>query len=459
MPTPQYAQYGNYFDSGALARGFQTGIALRQANERTQALQLQRQQDAEARNALQQGATSADLLNRGLISQAEQVQQFETNRAALQDRAMGTLGRIAQQALAVPPEQRRQFLTSTFSQFGGLLRALGTDQATIQQHIANDDDTTLENTLRALAPIEQPIKLAPGESLVTRQPGGGFKSQITQPGKVTFEDAGGTKEPRDAVTGQPRPDVPSIKKTPPPAQQFTTDSVEQTAQLIANGQIPALSGFAMRSPWGQQVMARVGQINPDYRAGTNVSQTATMRAFASGTEGRTTRSLNVAISHLDTLSGLADALNNGDIQRINQISNLWKTETGNPAPTSFTSARDIVANEVVKAVTASGGSLADRQEAQAQIKAAASPAQLKGVIQTWQQLLGGQLEGLRQQYEQGTNLKDFDKFLSPRTKQVLEPTQPAAGNGPVRVNTPQEAMALPPGTQFVTPDGRVKVRP
>ncbi len=31
--------------------------------------------------------------------------------------------------------------------------------------------------------------------------------------------------------------------------------------------------------------------------------------------------------------------------------------------------------------------------------------------------------------------------------------------GPVRVSTPQEAMALPSGTQFVTPDGRVKVRP
>jgi len=30
---------------------------------------------------------------------------------------------------------------------------------------------------------------------------------------------------------------------------------------------------------------------------------------------------------------------------------------------------------------------------------------------------------------------------------------------PVKVNTPQEALALPPGTQFVTPDGRVKVRP
>lgn len=34
----------------------------------------------------------------------------------------------------------------------------------------------------------------------------------------------------------------------------------------------------------------------------------------------------------------------------------------------------------------------------------------------------------------------------------------AMPTGPVRVSTPDEARALPPGTQFITPDGRVKVR-
>lgn len=38
------------------------------------------------------------------------------------------------------------------------------------------------------------------------------------------------------------------------------------------------------------------------------------------------------------------------------------------------------------------------------------------------------------------------------------PRSAPAGGGPVRVNTPAEARALPPGTRFVTPDGREKVR-
>jgi hypothetical protein len=35
---------------------------------------------------------------------------------------------------------------------------------------------------------------------------------------------------------------------------------------------------------------------------------------------------------------------------------------------------------------------------------------------------------------------------------------PAAASGPVRVRTPDEARALAPGTVFITPDGRRKVR-
>lgn len=40
--------------------------------------------------------------------------------------------------------------------------------------------------------------------------------------------------------------------------------------------------------------------------------------------------------------------------------------------------------------------------------------------------------------------------------QIYRPSAPASG--PVRVNSVQEAMRLPPGTQFITPDGRMKVR-
>jgi hypothetical protein len=52
------------------------------------------------------------------------------------------------------------------------------------------------------------------------------------------------------------------------------------------------------------------------------------------------------------------------------------------------------------------------------------------------------------------------KFNSTPLQAAPQPAQPsAAPQGPVKVNTPAEAAALPPGTQFITPDGRMKVRP
>jgi len=193
-------------------------------------------------------------------------------------------------------------------------------------------------------------------------------------------------------------------------------SVENTASMIASGQIQPLSGFAMKTPWGQQVMSRVKDMNPDFSGASFGNQKKAVQDFNTGKLGSTVRSLNVATSHLDTLGGLADALGTGNVQLLNKAANAWKSQTGQVAPVNFDAAKKIVADEVVKAVVGSGGGVADREEAARTIQSANSPAQLRGVINTYKDLMHGQLNGLRQQYEQSTNLKDFDKYLSPSIK-------------------------------------------
>ena len=197
-------------------------------------------------------------------------------------------------------------------------------------------------------------------------------------------------------------------------------SVDATASMIANGQVAPLSGFAMKTPWGQKVMQRVAELNPQFSGSTFANTKKAIQDFNTGKLGSTVRSLNVATSHLDTLGNLADALNTGNIQAINKVSNYWKSQTGQSAPTDFEAAKKIVADEVVKAVVGSGGGVTDREEAAKTIQAANSPAQLRGVINTYKDLMHGQLNGLRQQYEQSTQLKDFDKFLSPSVKAGIE---------------------------------------
>jgi hypothetical protein len=142
-------------------------------------------------------------------------------------------------------------------------------------------------------------------------------------------------------------------------------------------------------------------------------------AFSKGKEGQAVRSFNVGLAHLDTLGGLADALHNGDIQMSNKIANAYAAQTGNPAPTNFEGAKKIVADEIVKAIVGAGGGVADREEAAKTISSANSPEQLRGVINTYKELMVGQLGGLDKQYQAGTGKTDFqERFLSDNARNL-----------------------------------------
>jgi hypothetical protein len=144
------------------------------------------------------------------------------------------------------------------------------------------------------------------------------------------------------------------------------------------------------------------------------------RDFATGKQGQTVNSLNVGIDHLNTLGDLAGALQNGDIPLFNKIAKDVAVATGKAAPTNFDAAKQIVAGEVVKAITGGGGGVTDREEAQRAISRASSPEQLAGVIATQKKLFAGQLHGLRLQYKNSTGQDDFESHLTPQTAHELE---------------------------------------
>lgn len=174
-------------------------------------------------------------------------------------------------------------------------------------------------------------------------------------------------------------------------------NVEQMAQAIANGQVAPLSGFALARPAGQQVMARVMQINPEYDATTFGAKAQAAKAFTTGPQGNSLRSFAVAGQHLDQLGQLADALGNGNIQLVNKIGQTIAEQTGSPVPTNFDAAKDVVSKEVVKAIVAGGGGVAERQELKDLMDKAKSPAQLKGVITQYRNLMQAQHDALIQQ--------------------------------------------------------------
>lgn len=209
-------------------------------------------------------------------------------------------------------------------------------------------------------------------------------------------------------------------------QRFLQVNPNATPQQI---QAFVQSGRSSRSAIGMY-MTKFAEEHPDATADDfkraaqqYTTQTTAQNRFLSGPQGNTIRSLNVVVSHLQTMASLGDALKNGNIRAFNSFAQRFAEETGNPAPTNFDTAKQIVGAEVIKALGVAGaGSESERREAADAFNRARSPAQLAGAIDSARRLLVGQLQGLRRQYVASTGLpaSSFDQMLEPETRSFFD---------------------------------------
>ena len=148
--------------------------------------------------------------------------------------------------------------------------------------------------------------------------------------------------------------------------------------------------------------------------------------FTQGKGGQQLTAFNTALLHLNTLDRLAGDLNNTDIRIANKAKQAWAEQTGNPAPANFAAAVNAMSGEVASALKASGATDQEIDKASSTFDKAQSPAQLKGAINTYRELLNGKASQLRRQYNSAMQGKPaFDN----------QPQQPNGG-GPVTVTLP-----------------------
>ena len=237
-----------------------------------------------------------------------------------------------------------------------------------------------------------------------------------------------------------------------PSQQ-SIDFMAET--YLQTGVMPPLGMGRQAANLRQQVVARAAELgtaapatgaaaptvgeavsNVTVNKQTRAGQASAFRDFSSGVSARRVTANNTAINHLATMEKLASDLGNSDIGIVNRASNMFAKETGSTAPANFDAAKQLVAAEVIKAVVNNGGGVTERQEAQENFAKARSPEQLRGVINTYKELLAGQLQSLGQQYEVNTGRKDFSNRLNPETQKVY---RSMSGSG-----TPQAPAAVAP---------------
>ncbi len=340
------------------------------------------------------------------------------------------------------------------------------------------------------ASLSEPTE-APTNALRTVQLPDGRTAQIDPvTGKQTVQEA----SPLEKVigpNGQPIlvPNAKAAGMTPFNQSIFGASNMDdQTKELayqfakVNGGKLPpwmSSRGDAAKGAMANYIAQRASQeglTGASMVAQGQATQAAgnVLKDFTSGATNKKLVAINTGVEHLDALNPLIDAMDSGNLTAINKARQFFEKQTGKPAPTNYSTLANMAVGEVSQAVMAGGGTGPERDDLAAPFKSSNAPDVLRGAVQQAITALAGKTDGLRTSWDAGTNGTQgaFERFLGPATKKALgipesaaTPSSPsastrnaAASTAPVRVSSPQEALALKPGTVFVTPDGRTKVR-
>lgn len=246
----------------------------------------------------------------------------------------------------------------------------------------------------------------------------------------------------------------------PAAPQASGDSYLQTldpkigdqVKALAEGRMQFPSGFALKSPYWQQMLQAVSAYDPNFDAVNYNARATTRKDFTSGKSAQNITALNTAISHLGTLSEHFDELGNTDYPAINKAKNYLGNEFGfdkiQAATSSVGADATAVSHELAKVFRQTGMSQAEIEDWEKKINTSNSPAQNKAVIDSAIDLMNGRLDAIGEQYNQGMGTtSDPMQLLSPHAQDTY---QKLRGSAPT-ITGPEDPkfQALPAGASFV----------
>jgi hypothetical protein len=198
------------------------------------------------------------------------------------------------------------------------------------------------------------------------------------------------------------------------------------AKGLADGTMKWQDVVSARTPMSvkQNLLAEVKSIKPDFNSGDFDVEQAVKRQATSGSVGQSLLAMATAREHMKTFSGIADALDNDDVQALNKLGNAIGVQFGSDKKTNFQIAAQAFGGEVGRAFDGAGVIGAEREKAQSNFNAAMSKGQFKGAIQTVDALLAGKQKAAHAWFDQGVQAKpDFgdDKTAAPAAPATSAP--------------------------------------
>jgi hypothetical protein len=168
------------------------------------------------------------------------------------------------------------------------------------------------------------------------------------------------------------------------------EAVKNTAQMISNYQLAPMSGWAMKSPYGQQVMKTVKELNPNYSE-------PEYRARVAGeqTVGRRGATLVMASNAADQLIPIVEDLSKKvkrtDFPDINTILIAGKTKVGNPDTVAFGQGLNSLLYVYMRALNPSGiPRVADLERGEHMLQTSWSQGQLDSVLTQMKREIGAE---------------------------------------------------------------------
>lgn len=220
------------------------------------------------------------------------------------------------------------------------------------------------------------------------------------------------------------PDTKDDKGNTVPGRTLSFDSntgkyFDTDGKPVTPGKVTKVGSTSTATPRSAQALAAQRYIaeNPNATSADiqnfiakGTARSAAQRSLEAGPMGNQLKSLGVATDHLNTLRDLSDAFASGDEKTIAAAKAAWEKEFGNPAPANIDLAAQFVAPELIKAIEGSPGGVAERDELAKAFNSARGQSNVSGAIDTAYALMGGQLNGLRNQVVKVDKLASDDEF-------------------------------------------------
>lgn len=170
----------------------------------------------------------------------------------------------------------------------------------------------------------------------------------------------------------------------------------EIAKALAENRMKWEQAVSPRTPQSVKnaIMTQVFRLNPDYDTSEFGLESDAAKKARSGAWADARLAYNTAIDHSKQLLDTIDALNSGDVKKLNSLKNFFKTEFGSPDVPTFSAVANAYNHEVTSVISKNHITDAEVQTGHATLPDNASPQQLRGVVNAYSGLMASKRDEL-----------------------------------------------------------------